>query len=66
MTSRFRNPQVRAYDWRDPHGATPMIRIDNGPVFIMLHYDDARHVVDQVHDLCDEHERQQREGVTDG
>lgn len=53
---------VRPYTWTDNDGQRiPMIRIQSGPVFVMVPYNQARTVVDQVHDLCDDHDRQHRE-----
>ena len=61
MTNRFGKPSVRHVEWVEDDGTTPMIRLYSGPVFLLLHYRDARNVVDQVHDLCDAYEAQQRD-----
>lgn len=53
---------ARHYNWIENGHRQPMIRIDNGPFFVMIPYHHARRLVDEVHDLCDEHERRQREG----
>lgn len=55
-------PKVRHYIWRYKNGDTaPAIRIDCGTGFAIIPYNQARQVVDQVHDLCDDHDRAQRE-----
>ncbi|WP_053387826.1 hypothetical protein [Leucobacter japonicus] len=38
----------------------PVIRIDSGNHFVIVPYENARKLVDAVHDLCDEHERRER------
>lgn len=61
MSKRVRRARVRHYDWTNPDSTTiPTIRIDIGSGFAIIPYDIARQVVDQVHDLCDDHEREQR------
>lgn len=54
--------RVRRYPWDNKDGTTtPVIRIDTAGGFAIIPFDIARQVVDQVHDLCDEHEREQRQ-----
>ena len=62
MTQTSQRPRARHYKWRGSDGnVEPVIRIDAGKGFAIIDYHQARRLVDQVHDLCDEHERQQRE-----
>lgn len=61
MTSRFGKPRVRHVEWEEDGTKTPMVRLYSGPVFTLIHYRDARKVVDEIHDLCDAFEAQQRE-----
>lgn len=64
MGSKYRNRvTVRAAPWRNPTtGNThPSIFIYRDGHFVRLSMVQARQVVDQVHDLCDEHDRQQRQ-----
>lgn len=53
---------VRPATWEVNGRRIPVIRIKAGPIFVVVPYDKARAVVDQVHDLCDEYERELREG----
>lgn len=61
MTKQYRTPKVRHRVWTENGKQVPMIRISSGPAFLMIPYDKARQIVDQVHDLCDDHEREQRQ-----
>ncbi len=67
MSTRFNGPRAKNYLFRTPEGERAVIAIYAGPKKLgFIEYDTARRFVDQIHDLCDEHEQQLREGVTDG
>lgn len=53
---------VRPYTWWNIQERRnyPTIRIQVGNHFVILPIEDARQVVDEVHDLCDQHDRTQR------
>lgn len=59
-------PRVRVarHDWRNDETGEikPSILVYQGKHFIRLDMQQARSIVDQVHDLADEHDREQREG----
>ncbi len=38
----------------------PMIKIKTRSGYVYIHYAQARAIVDEVHDLCDAYEREQR------
>lgn len=61
MTSRFGKPRVRHVEWEEAGEKTPMVRLYSGPVFVLIRYQDARKIVDEIHDLADAFEAQQRE-----
>lgn len=54
---------VRHYLWTENGIQAPLIQIFSGGVFVRLEYDEARQVVDAVHDLCDLYEAQERENT---
>ena len=61
-----RIPTVKRKRWRiDGHDQDVLV-IHSGDYFIAVRYEHARAMVDAVHDLCDQHDREQREGVRDG
>lgn len=53
-------PTVRHALWREGARETPMVLIYSGSVFVRIPYSEARRIVDEVHDLCDAYEGQQR------
>lgn len=61
---RRTNVRVTRHDWRhdETEEITPSILVYQGKHFIRLDMESARSVVDRVHDLADEHDREQREG----
>lgn len=62
--SQFAKPHAEHVMWRRRRGTRPAIRLQAGENFIVIDYQHARRLVDEVHDLCDRHERHLREGVT--
>ncbi len=52
---------VREQKWRIDPGLPPAIKIMVGRHYVLIEYEDARRVVDSVHDLCDLHDRNLRE-----
>lgn len=54
---------VRPYTWRNltTGRSTPTVRVQVGDHFVIIPIENARQVVDEIHDICDLHERQQRE-----
>jgi hypothetical protein len=63
--SRFARPTAHPYLFKDQAGnARPVIALHFGDRVIYTEYSTARKLVDQIHDLCDDHERTQREGNT--
>lgn len=54
-------PTVKPKRWRINGEYQDVLIIHSGDYFIAVRYEHARAMVDQVHDACDEHERQQRE-----
>ncbi|WP_416444707.1 hypothetical protein AB3K78_15445 [Leucobacter sp. HNU] len=62
MTIRhFAKPRAYRELWRRNGDEVPAIRIQAANCFIIIDYQHARALVDRIHDLCDEHERQLRE-----
>lgn len=57
--------RVRRRLWRDRRTGetTDLIVISIYDYFVKVPFDQARHVVDQVHDLCDARDREIREGA---
>lgn len=62
MTKRFTGIKARKYDFRIQDGSSrPLIALYAGTKAIgFMEYDTARHFVDRIHDLCDEHEAKLR------
>ena len=65
MTRGGKN-KVRVYRrlWRnyDTGETTDVLTIKHGNYFVQVPFDQARRVVDEVHDLCDLRDRELREG----
>lgn len=60
MTRKRGKPHARHTTWRDGDQIKPVIKIYSGPVYALIPYSEGRRVVDEVHDLCDAYEREQR------
>lgn len=61
MTKKIGSPKARHAVWKDGDQEIPMIFIYSGPIFARIPYSEARRIVDEVHDLCDAHEAEQRD-----
>lgn len=66
---RFAEPKARNYELRIEDGTVArdviVLYMGNRKVGF-IEYDSARKFVDRIHDLCDHHDRNQREDYTDG
>ncbi|WP_017793449.1 hypothetical protein [Leucobacter salsicius] len=63
MTTRQRERvNVKTRYWRNPRTDTNehVILIYRGGIFVRLNIEEARRIVDKVHDLCDAYEAEQR------
>lgn len=65
MKQRFAGLSAKDYEFKNLDGSVNRkviaLRMGGKPVGF-IEYDTARQFVDLVHDLCDAHEKQQREG----
>lgn len=67
MSERFSAPRVRRYMFKATNGSSrPVLALQAGDRSLFIEFIHARAMVDQVHDLADEHERQLREEVING
>lgn len=60
MNKKPRKPRVCHTLWKQNGEKVPTIMIYSGPVFARIPYSEARRIVDEVHDLCDAYEAEQR------
>lgn len=63
MTKQDPRVRVRRKQWTEADGSvTDLIMIRTYNKFIIVPFDRARGLVDMVHDICDERDREIREG----
>ena len=60
MNKKRRKPRVCHTLWKENGENVPTIMIYSGPAFARIPYSEARRIVDEVHDLCDAYEAEQR------
>lgn len=66
MHQKFAGFKARDYEFRNDDGTTDrhVIVIYAGSTRVgFMEYETARKFVDKIHDLCDTHDREQREGI---
>lgn len=67
MTKRFEGVGAKTYIFREGEEERPVVAIYiGGRRAGFIEFDAARRLVDRIHDLCDDHERQLREEMMNG